>query len=154
VDGTSPAGSAGKSLSGPGPGPGPGARGWSALGATGGQIVLGGVTTAYAMCIHGTPFGPQRIVVASVPGPALATTTARAIASCPSGTLPIGGGGLTAVAKGSPSPSLHLIGSFPSDSKGVATRGSSTAPTAWSALADAGGRTGTGVVTTAFAICV
>jgi hypothetical protein len=126
---------------------------WIALGATGGQLVLGAVTTAYAICLRGAPLGTPTVVVAAVPGPGVAATTARATAACPSAGVLLGGGGLATVTKGSASPSLHLIGSYPSDSHGLAAARSSTGPTAWSAVADAGGRTGSGVQTIAFAIC-
>jgi len=131
-----------------------GRAGWSALGATGGQLVFGGATTSYAMCLHGTPFGRPTVVVATVAGPAVAATTARATAVCSAGELVLGGGGLATVTEGSPSPSMRLIGSYPSDAKGAAVKNLSSDPAAWSAIADAGGRTGTGVQTRAFAICV
>jgi hypothetical protein len=128
--------------------------GWVAVGATGGQLVLGGATTSYAMCVHGTALGRPSVVAATVPGPAVAATTARATASCPAGELVVGGGGLAAVTKGSASPSLRVVGSFPSDAHGAAVKDSAGDPAAWSAIADAGGRTGTGVETSAFAVCV
>jgi hypothetical protein len=149
ADGTLPAGADAKPLT----GSGARAAGWIGLGATGGQLVLGGVTTSYAICLGGSPLGTPTIVVATLPGPAVATTTVRPTAVCPAGDRVIGGGGLASVTKGSASPSLHLIGSFPSDAAGVAAVAGSTDPTAWSAVADAGGRTGSGVETTAFAIC-
>jgi hypothetical protein len=149
ADGTAPTGPGGK----PPAVSGGGALGWVGLGATGGQLVIGGVTTAYAICLHGASLGKTSTVVATVPGPGVATTTSRATALCPSHGLLLGGGGSATVVKGSASPSLHLIGSFPSDAGGTPAAASSTDPTAWSAVADAGGRTGSGVQTTAFAIC-
>jgi hypothetical protein len=65
----------------------------------------------------------------------------------------VGGGGLARVTHGSASPSLHLIGSYPSDARGAAVADSASDPASWSAIADAGGRTGSGVDTSAFAIC-
>jgi len=128
--------------------------GWAALGATGGQIVFGGATTSVAMCLERPATAkPVTVVVAAVPGPEKAATTARATASCPATAMLLGGGGLTTVTKGSPSPSLHLIGSYPSDARGTAARDGSAGVSSWSALADAGGRTGSGVQTTAFALC-
>jgi hypothetical protein len=127
---------------------------WVALGATGGQIVLGGATTVAAICLRPPPgLGRPRVVAASVPGPAQAATTAMATASCRPGALMLGGGGYATVTHGSASPSLHLIGSYPSDARGTPAAGGSRAPAAWTARADAGGRTGAGVETIAFAIC-
>ncbi len=152
VDGSAPAGPGGKpptSASGT-------AAGWSALGATGGQIVLGGATTAVALCVGG-PLGGRPaavvVVVATVPGPAVAATTATATASCPAVGSLLGGGGYATVSRGSASPSLHLIGSYPSDAEGSPVAAGSARPGSWSALADAGGRTGSGVQTIAFAVC-
>jgi hypothetical protein len=149
ADGASPAAIDGRPLL----ASGSAAAGWSARGATGGQIVLGGVTTAYAVCLGNPRLGRTSAVVATVPGPAVAATTVRATASCPVGQQLLGGGGLTGVTGGSASPSLHLIGSYPSDAGGNAVADGSGDPAAWSAIADAGGRTGAGVQTSAFAIC-
>lgn len=129
------------------------ATGWSALGATGGQPVFGGATTSVAICLKPAPAKPPTVVVASVPGPETSATTALATASCPAGGRLLGGGGLTEVVHGSQSPSLHLIGSYPSGARGVPAADGTADVASWSALADAGGRTGKGVQTTAFAIC-
>jgi hypothetical protein len=132
----------------------PAAAGWAAAGATGGQLVFGGVTTAYAICLRLAPgTATPTVVVARSPGPAVAATTTRVIATCPSGELLLGGGGEASVTKGSASPSLHLIGTFPSDAQGRAVANAAVGASSWSALADAGGRTGTGVQTVAFALC-
>lgn len=151
ADGSAPAGAAGKPPTNSGGVP----AGWSALGATGGQIVLGGATTAVALCLRGTLGGrPPAVVIAAVPGPAVAATTATATATCPAGGSLLGGGGYATVSRGSASPSLHLIGSYPSDAHGSPVTAGSARPGSWSALADAGGRTGSGVETIAFAVCV
>jgi hypothetical protein len=150
ADGSAPAGPGGK----PPTSSGGAAPGWSALGATGGQIVLGGATTGVALCLRGTlGADPPAVVVATVPGPAVAATTATATASCPAGGSLLGGGGYATVSRGSASPSLHLIGSYPSDAHGSPVTAGSVRPGSWSALADAGGRTGSGVETIAFAVC-
>jgi hypothetical protein len=85
-----------------------------------------------------------------VPGPGQAATVTRATASCPAGTTLLGGGGATR-APGS-SPSLHLLGSFPSGADG-APASSGSSPASWSARADSGGRGGTGTRTIAYALC-
>jgi len=149
VDGTHPSDSSGNPATASGARPGA----WTAAGATGGQLVLGAGTTEFALCVEGAGATSQ-VAVASVAGPAVAATTARATAHCPASTSLLGGGGLTALTShGSPSPSLKLTGSFPSSPDGspIAVPG----PTAgsWTAVADSGGRTGSGVETAAFAVC-
>jgi hypothetical protein len=130
------------------------AAGWTALGATGGQAVLGGVTTVYAMCLRGKPLGrPARIVVADVAGPVAAARTARATATCPTGSMLLGGGGETKVTGDGNSPSLRLIGSYPSSAAGAAVTDGAGSPSSWSALADSGGQGDPHVRTTAFALC-
>jgi hypothetical protein len=126
---------------------------WTAVGATGGQLVLGAGTTAFALCVQGVEATSQ-IAVASVAGPAVAATTARATAQCPALTSLLGGGGLTALrSRGAPSPSLKLTGSFPSGPDGSPITASGSAANAWTAVADSGGRAGAGAETTAFAVC-
>jgi hypothetical protein len=148
VDGTHPSDSAGLSVA---SGARPGA--WTAVGATGGQLVVGAGTTEFALCVREVAATGQ-VVVASVAGPAIAATTARATATCPAGTKLLGGGGLTAVTlHQGPSPSLHLTGSFPSGADGSPIAVSGSAAASWTAVADSGGRTGSGVETTAFAVC-
>jgi hypothetical protein len=126
---------------------------WTAVGATGGQVVVGAGTTEFALCV-GEVAATSQVIVASVAGPAVAATTARATATCPARTSLLGGGGLTAVAsQAGPSPSLHLTGSFPSSPDGSPIAVSGTSAGSWTAVADSGGRTGSGVETTAFAVC-
>jgi hypothetical protein len=148
VDGTHPSDPAGRPVT-------SGARlgAWTAVGATGGQLVIGAGTSEFALCVKGAP-AASTVEVARVPGPAVAATTARATATCPGGTSLLGGGGLTAVtSNGGPSPSLHLTGSFPSSPDGSPIAVSGSAAGSWTAVADSGGRTGSGVETTAFAVC-
>jgi hypothetical protein len=150
VNGTAPAGQGMRSIS----SSGAVVAGWTALGATGGQDVLGGVTTVYAMCLRGKPLDhPAKIVVARVAGPVAAARTARATATCPTGSMLLGGGGETQVTGGGNSPSLRLIGSYPSDGAGAAVTNGSGSPTSWSALADSGGQGDPHVRTTAYALC-
>jgi hypothetical protein len=123
------------------------------VGATGGQLVIGAGTTAFALCVEGAS-AISLVEVARVAGPAIAATTARATATCPAGTSLLGGGGMTALTShGEPSPSLHLTGSFPSSPDGSPIAVAGSAAGSWTAVADSGGRTGSGVETTAFAVC-
>lgn len=139
IDGTFPAAAAG----------GQAPRAWTTVGATGGQFVAGAVTSNLALCALVTATSLQ-VVEASVPGAGQAATVTRATASCPAGTTLLGGGGATQ-APGS-SPSLHLLGSFPSG-PGGAPASSGSSPASWSARADSGGRGGTGTRTIAYALC-
>jgi hypothetical protein len=139
IDGTFPAAVAG----------GQSPRVWTTVGATGGQLVVGAVTSNLALCALVTATSLQ-VVEASVPGPARAATVTSATASCPAGTTLLGGGGATH-APGS-SPSLHLLGSFPSG-PGGAPASSGSSPESWSALADSGGRGGAATRTIAYALC-
>lgn len=130
----------------------PSAGGWQAMGASGGQPVLGGQTTSFAICAAGGP-GSVQIVQARADGPGAARTIAQATASCPAGTVLLGGGGSTGASAGGPgSPSLHLIGTFPSDPAGTPVAGGD-APFSWTARAGAGGRQGSGLETSAYAVC-
>jgi hypothetical protein len=139
IDGTFPAFAAG----------GQPPRAWTTVGATGGQLVVGAVTSNLALCARVTATSLQ-VVEASVSGPGQAATVTRATASCPRGTTLLGGGGAT-LARGS-SPSLHLLGTFPSG-PGGAPASSGSSPASWSAIADSGGRAGTGTRTVADALC-
>jgi len=126
--------------------------GWRATGATGGQPVLAGQTTSFALCAAGGP-ASTRIVEATSPGPRAARTVAQATASCPAGSLLVGGGGWTGTPGDDPgSPSLHLLGTFPSDATGAPAADGSQADS-WTARAGAGGRSGTGLETDAYALC-
>jgi hypothetical protein len=148
VDGSHPSDSAGLPAASGGR---PGA--WTAVGATGGQLVIGAGTTEFALCVEGV-VATSQIAVAGVAGPAVAATTARATADCPPRTSLLGGGGLTALtSRGAPSPSLHLTGSFPSGPDGSPIAVSGSVAGSWTAVADSGGRTGSGVETSAFAVC-
>lgn len=127
---------------------------WSALGATGGQLVVGGVSTAYAMCARGSLVTHGvNVVATTMRGPSAAATTTHATANCPSGTVLLGGGGFARLAKGISAPSLRLIGSYPSDGSGTAVTDMTKSPQSWTALVDSGGRGGGGVSTEAFALC-
>lgn len=130
----------------------PDGQSWVGVGDTGGQPVLGGATTAVAVCLAGGP-PSATVVVARADGPSASGTTARATAVCPVGTVVLGGGGVTGATSGGPgSPSLHLLGTFPSGTDGNPTS-SGRQPAAWSATAAAGGRPGAGLHTIAYALC-
>ena len=126
------------------------ARGWTAVGGAGGQPMTDAVTDNFAVCATGVP-GSTEVVVQSVPGPATAASSTAATASCPSGTTLVSGGASTLVPPSPIQPSLHLIGSYPSDAAGHPA--ASGAPTSWTAVGAAGGALIANSTTTAFAVC-
>jgi hypothetical protein len=135
-------------------GTGAGPASWSAILGAGGQALSGAQTRQFAVCADGGQLGSTHLVVASVAGPSNPGTSAAATATCPAGTVLLGGGGLTGVAAGStPSPSLHLIGSFPSNPDGSPIAASGSQAASWTASADSGGAAIVGASTTAYAVC-
>jgi len=127
---------------------------WTAILAAGGQALTGTQTRPFALCADGGQLASTRVVVASVPGPAAPGTSVAATATCPAGTVLVGGGGLTGAPAGSPpSPSLHLIGSFPSTAGGSPVGASGSQASSWTASADSGGAAIAGAGTTAYAVC-
>ena len=109
------------------------------------------VTDSYAVCAVNGPSSVE-IVAQSVSGPAAAASSIAATASCPSGTQLVGGGASTLVPPSPVQPSLHLIGSYPSDASGHPAA-SGPAPSSWTAVGAAGGAQITSSVTTAYALC-
>lgn len=123
---------------------------WLGWGATGGQGGGSYTVQPWAICFSNTTINHTQVVVNTVNQPTATGAMASVTASCPSGTRLLGGGGLSQLASNL---SVHLIGSYPSDSSGSAAAGNSTNPTSWTAVALNGGMSGTGNSTTAYAIC-
>ncbi len=133
---------------------GGGPASWSAILAAGGQALSGAQTRQFALCADGGQLGSTRVVVASVAGPSALGTSVAATATCPGGTVLLGGGGLTGSPSSSPpNPSLHLIGSFPSTARGSPVGVSGSEASSWTTSADSGGAALVGGSTTAYAIC-
>jgi hypothetical protein len=133
---------------------GAGSASWSVLLAAGGQALSGAQTRQFALCADGGQLGSTRVVVASAAGPADPGSSVAATATCPGGTVLLGGGGLTgSPASSPPNPSLHLIGSFPSNAGGSPVGASGSEASSWTATADSGGAAIVGASTTAYAIC-
>src|SRR5437868_6390440 len=106
---------------------GAGSASWSVTLAAGGQALSGAQTRQFALCADGGQLRSTRVVVASAAGPSDLGSSVAATATCPGGTVLLGGGGLTgSPASSPPNPSLNLIGSFPSGAGGspVAASGS------------------------------
>jgi hypothetical protein len=135
---------------------GTGPASWSVIIGAGGQALTGAQTRQFALCADGGQLASTQVVVASVAGPTTPGTSAAATATCPGGTVLLGGGGLTGAPASSPSPSLHLIGSFPSNGGGspIGASGSqASSASSWTASADSGGAAIVGASTTAYAVC-
>jgi hypothetical protein len=124
---------------------------WTAVAATGGAPLTGAATTAYALCAPRPATG--QMVVKSAIGPSGAATSFGVTARCPDGSILVFGGASTGLNQGGNDPpqGLHMRGTFPSDAAGHPVGGA--APTAWTAVAEAGGLLTLGARTTAFAVC-
>lgn len=122
---------------------------WSATGNFGGQPEPGDQVTSFALCAS-KKANHRVVAVASVNGPTVPQTAATATATCPSGTIIVGGGAL-----GTPtdSPSFKPVGSFPSDSSGNMLPDGAPNPTSWTAVGSTGGNADPTLTTTAFAVC-
>jgi len=132
---------------------GAGPASWTAILAAGGQALSGAQSRQFALCADGGPLGSTRVVATSVAGPTTPGNSVAATATCPAGTVLLGGGGLTGAPASSPSPSLHLIGSFPSNAVGSPVGASGSQAGSWTASADSGGAAIVGASTTAYAVC-
>ena len=133
---------------------GAGSASWSVILAAGGQALSGAQTRQFALCADGGQLRSTRVVVASAAGPSDLGSSVAATATCPGGTVLLGGGGLTgSPASSPPNPSLHLIGSFPSNAGGSPVGASGSEASSWTASADSGGAAIVGASTTAYAIC-
>jgi hypothetical protein len=126
---------------------------WSVVIGAGGQALTGAQTRQFALCAGGGQLASTQVLVASAAGPTTPGTSVAATATCPGGTVLLGGGGLTGAPASSPSPSLHLIGSFPSNGGGSPVGASGSQASSWSASADSGGAAIVGASTTAYAVC-
>jgi hypothetical protein len=141
---------------------------WTAVGAAGGmQFGTGNpTTTAYAICAKATalhtlvartdvidhPAGPGNLNPGSDP-------FAIATATCPAGSVLLGGGMIADGIKpgpdgGIPQWGVHVRGSYPSNVKGLPLGESARNPTSWTAIVQSGGQPTPGTDTHAFALCV
>lgn len=122
---------------------------WSATGNFGGQSETGDQVTSLALCAT-KKFQHRTVVVASTPGPTGSQAKATATATCPVGTLLLGGGALATPVG---STSLKPIGSYPSTADGAMLADGALAPASWTAVGSSGGNSDPAAVTTAFAVC-
>lgn len=122
---------------------------WTAIADTGGTNVTNATTSAFAMCAHGGP--ATQVIATVVPGPEVASTPTVAVASCPAGTVLLGGGVRADLqAGGTPQQGIHLVGSYPGQGAPVA---SGAAGQSWSGVAHSGGQSAAKTETWAFAMC-
>jgi len=126
------------------------AAAWTAVGAIGGMPLAGGRVTAFAVCATGRA---PSVVAATIHGPSSPATTVAATATCPPGSVLLGGGANTGLPRAtSPPQGLHLRGTYPSHADGRIPSDGELVPS-WTAVANAGGLPTLGAVTTAFALC-
>jgi uncharacterized repeat protein (TIGR01451 family) len=126
---------------------------WTAVGGFGGQADSNDDVTAYAMCASGGQIQqvspPSTVVEVSSVNPS-GVPDAAATATCPTGTVLVGGGGLDTPAT---SGNLKPIASFPSNGSGAAAADGSADPSSWTAVGGIMGSLSSAAVTTAFAVC-
>src|SRR5437764_641806 len=123
--------------------------------------------TAVKASPAGPPSSPALQVVVSLPpgngpavvqaiatGPVAPIAFATATVSCPAGTALIGGGIRASVkGGGTPSPSQHFVGAFPSTSDGIAATASAGSPSSWTAIGATGAQPVPDANTTALGVC-
>ena len=138
---------------------------WTAIVEEGASVdSVNGHTRTYVFAICGGGGGALSTIVkaSTVPGPFGAGGIVTTTATCPAGTILVGGGANTvpgnqSVAGQQPSP-LHLVGSLPSDAAGNPVPRSGASPQSWTASAEEGADTSSANppipnTTAAFAIC-
>jgi len=112
---------------------------WRAIVATGGVDQTDSRITAVALCGRLPTGSEPTVVVTDAPGPTSAASNARDTATCPTGTVLIGGGGWVSLTDGRPGPPQYfLTGSYPSTAGGVPAQPQSR-PRSWTAVGALGG---------------
>jgi hypothetical protein len=114
--------------------------------------VADAVTEDFVVCLVDLVNGSLTNVVvsATAPGPSASSPVVTATATCPAGTVLVGGGGGVQAPAGA-APSVTLTASFPSTPRGnVLTSGG---PSSWSAVGVAG-LGASGATTSASALCI
>src|SRR5438309_567783 len=125
------------------------------------------ITAVEARGDAAAPPGPAQQVTASLPpgngpavvqaiaiGPTAPIAFATATVTCPVGTVLIGGGIRASIkGDGTPSPSQHFVGTFPSTSSGAAATASGGSLSSWTAIGATGAQPVTDASTMALGIC-
>jgi hypothetical protein len=125
---------------------------WGVGAAPASGAVADAVTEDFVVCLVDLVNGSLTnvVVAAAAPGPSASSPVVTATATCPAGTVLVGGGGGVQVPAGS-APSVTLTASFPSTPRGgILTSGG---PSSWSAVGVAGPGA-SGATTSASALCV
>ncbi|MFF2075048.1 hypothetical protein ACFVXG_09835 [Kitasatospora sp. NPDC058162] len=129
---------------------------WLAFGGSGSNYSPDFSTTPYALCLSSNRIRHTQVVMNKIAGPTVSQTAKLVTATCPTGTLLIGGGARTTPASVG---SLKPIASFPTfdddahDHGQIAAADGETNPDSWTAVGGIGGGRDAGNTTYAYAIC-
>lgn len=122
---------------------------WTAVAAAGGTDIVNAQTSAFALCAHGGP--PTEVIRSTVAGPEAASLPMAATATCPAGTVLLGGGVRADLQGGTPQQGVHLTGSYPGSEPVPAA--TVAAGASWTGVGHSGGQATPGTETSAFALC-
>jgi hypothetical protein len=122
---------------------------WSATAGFAQQAQRGNEVTSFALCAT-TPFDRRVVSVATVAGPTGARAEARATATCPAGTVVLGGG-----AQVLPDHSLALkpVSMYPSDAAGAMLPDGALNPMSWTVVSLTANEARPDHTTQAYAVC-
>ncbi|WP_042418049.1 hypothetical protein [Streptacidiphilus anmyonensis] len=129
---------------------------WLGIGGSGGAVNSSFATTPYAVCFTSSLIDHTQTVMDKAAGPTSAATPVAVTATCPAGTVLLGGGARTTPASVG---SLKPISSFPTFDDSAhdyglkAAADGETDPNAWTAVGWNGGGGGATNETYAYAIC-
>ncbi|GAA0315263.1 hypothetical protein GCM10010302_63090 [Streptomyces polychromogenes] len=129
---------------------------WMAFGGSGSRSSDAFSTTPYAICLHSNLIRHTQVVMNKAQGPTSGLSSRLVTATCPAGTVLIGGGARTTPASVG---SLKPIASFPTFADAEHHFGSIAAgdgehdPDSWTAVGGIGGGRGADNMTYAYAIC-
>lgn len=129
---------------------------WMAFGGSGSRSSDAFSTTPYAICLHSNLIRHTQVVMNKASGPTSGLSSKLVTATCPAGTVLIGGGARTTPASVG---SLKPIAGFPTFNDAAHHFGSIAAgdgerdPDSWTAVGGIGGGRGADNMTYAYAIC-
>ncbi len=129
---------------------------WMAFGGSGSRSSTAFSTTPYAVCLSSNLIRHTQVVMNKATGPSVGLSDRIVTASCPTGTVLIGGGARTTPASVG---SLKPIASFPTFNDAahhfgnIAAGDGETNPDSWTAVGGIGGGRDSGNMTYAYAMC-
>ncbi|WP_438290570.1 hypothetical protein [Streptomyces sp. HUAS TT7] len=129
---------------------------WLAFGGSGSHSSPSFSTTPYAMCLHSNLIRHTQVVMNKITGPTSGLSDRLVTATCPNGTVLIGGGARTTPASVG---SLKPIAGFPTFNDAehhfgkIAADDGERDPDSWTAVGGIGGGRGENNMTYAYAIC-